>query len=71
MHKGTCLCGTVKFKLAHDYSAAALVNQHGDVPDHFFQTFIWSKRAVELGDLTQKHTTALGLNRHLVNIGPK
>jgi hypothetical protein len=59
------------FSKASDYSAAALVYQHGDIPDHFFQTFIWSKRAVELGDLTQKRTMALGIDRYLVNIGQK
>src|SRR4051794_13456568 len=42
------------FKIASDYSEAALVFQHGDNPDHFSQSFIWSKRAVELGDPSQK-----------------
>ncbi len=34
------------FSTSEDYAAAALVYQHGDTPDHFFQTYIWSKRAV-------------------------
>jgi len=59
------------FSKAEDYAAAALVYQHGDVPDHFYQTFIWSKRAVELGDVKQKHMMALGIDRYLVNIGQK
>src|SRR5262245_18012013 len=30
------------FQTAADYSAAALIYQHGNVPDHFFQAFLWS-----------------------------
>ncbi len=54
-----------------DYAAAAMIYQHGTVPDHFFQTFIWSKRGVELGDSSQKHLMALGIDRYLMNIGQK
>jgi len=56
---------------AADYAAAAMVYQHGIAPDHFFQTFLWSKRAVELGDPTQKHLMALGIDRYLMNINQK
>ena len=59
------------FSTAEDYAAAALVYQHGDTPDHFYQTFIWSKRGVELGDEKQKRMMALGIDRYLVNIGQK
>jgi hypothetical protein len=59
------------FKTAADFSAAALVYQHGNVPEHFFQTFIWSKRAVELGDESQKRLMAMGLDRYLVSSGKK
>ncbi|STX81663.1 Uncharacterised protein [Legionella busanensis] len=38
---------------ASDFAAAALVYQHGDIPDHYYQAFLWTKRAVELGDITQ------------------
>jgi len=48
-----------------------MIYQHGIVPDHFYQTFLWSMRAVELGDLKQKHLMALGIDRYLVNIGQK
>jgi hypothetical protein len=58
-------------KSAADFSAAALIYQHGSVPEHFFQTFLWSKRAVELGDTSQKRMMGLGLDRYLVNIGKK
>lgn len=59
------------FKSAKDYANAALVFQHGDRPDHFFQTFIWAKRAVELGDSSQKRLMALAIDRYLVNTGHK
>jgi hypothetical protein len=59
------------FETARDYAAAALVFQHGDRPDHFLQTFLWSKRGVELGDIRQRRMMALGLDRYLVNIGHK
>lgn len=59
------------FSKAADYSAAALVYQHGDSPDHFFQTFIWSKKGVDLGDKSQERMMALGIDRYLVNIGQK
>lgn len=59
------------FKVARDYAAAALVFQHGDQPEHFFQTYIWAKRAVELGDISQKNLAAEGIDRYLVNTGRK
>lgn len=34
------------FKESADYAAAALVFQHGDHPDHFFQVFLWSKNEI-------------------------
>ncbi len=59
------------FSKAQDYAAAALVFQHGDTPDQYFQTFLWSKRAVELGDPSQKKIMAWGLDRYLVAAGQK
>lgn len=59
------------FSKTSDYAAAALVFQHGNTPDHFFQTFIWSKRGVELGDVKQGRMMALGIDRYLINIGHK
>lgn len=59
------------FSKAQDFAAAALVYQHGDVPEHFFQTFMWAKRAVELGDHTQQRMMALGIDRYLVNTGKR
>jgi len=59
------------FKEAKDYTAAALVYQHGEMPAHFYQTFIWGKKAVELGDANQKWITAAGLDRYLIRSGQK
>ena len=59
------------FSKAEDFAAAALVYQHGNVSDHFLQAFMWSKRAVELGDQSQKRLMALAIDRYLVNIGRK
>lgn len=52
-----------------DYAAAALVYQHGNRPDHFFQTFLWAKKSSELGDATQIEVMAMGIDRYLVNSG--
>lgn len=59
------------FSKAEDFAAAALVYQHGDVPEHFLQAFMWAKRSVELGDESQKRLMALAIDRYLVNIGHK
>ena len=57
------------FKTAEDYAAASLIYQHGDVPDHFYQAFVWANRAVQLGDLEQKQLVAMTIDRYLVSIG--
>lgn len=59
------------FKSAEDYRAAAMVFQHGDRPDHYWQTFVWSQRGVELGDIEQRGMVARGLDRYLVETGHK
>lgn len=55
-----------------DYAAAALVFQHGDHPDHYLQSYLWQKRAVELGN-TSDHPDLLlaALDRYLVSTGYK
>ena len=53
------------FESKQDYSNAALVFQHGDKPEDFFQSFQWSKKA---GD---KSLMALSLDRYLVSKGMK
>lgn len=58
-------------KTAADFAAAALIYQHGDVPEHYFQSFVWANRAVQLGDQTQAHLAAAAIDRYLVSIGKK
>ena len=58
-------------KEASDYTAAALVFQHSDSTDHFYQTFLWAKKAVDLGAESQRWLTAAGLDRYLVKTGQK
>ncbi|MBA2649729.1 MAG: hypothetical protein H0U75_09100 [Legionella sp.] len=54
-----------------DYAAAALIYQHGDVPDHYYQAFIWASKALSLGDLKQKALVAMTIDRYLISIGKK
>lgn len=54
-----------------DFAAGAMVYQHGEVPEHYYQAFVWANRAVELGDYTQKNLMAHAIDRYLVSIGKK
>jgi len=61
---------------AKDYLAAALVYQHGDVPDHYYQTYIWATRAAKTGAneaeiKSAKELAALAIDRYLVSLGNK
>lgn len=58
-------------KTASDFLAAALIYQHGTDSSHYFQTYIWAKQAVELGDYHQTRLMALGIDRYLVSINKK
>jgi len=55
------------FKEARDFAAAALVFQHGDRPEHFFQAYVWAKTAVELGDESQRGLVLMAIDRYLLN----
>ena len=59
------------FKTARDYANAALVFQHGTVPDHFFQAYLWASKAAELGDEGSKTLMAAAIDRYLMNKGYK
>jgi hypothetical protein len=54
-------------KSADDFGSAALIFQHGDVPEHFLQTMLFASRAVGLGDASQKQLVALAADRYLMN----
>ena len=60
-----CLAG------ADDYAAAALVYQHGDTSDDYLHAFTYFKKAVDLGDASQKPMLAKGADRYLVSLGFK
>jgi hypothetical protein len=60
------------FRSAGDYASAALVYQHGNVPDHFYQAFLWARRAVELdGGAHAMMLVAFAIDRYLTNVGKK
>lgn len=59
------------FHNSSDYMAVALIYQHGDTSDHYYQAFIWAKRASELGDTSGKGFSALAIDRYLISIGKK
>ena len=52
-----------------DFSAAALIFQHGPSVDHNFQAYIWAKKALELGDTSRPELIAEGIDRFLVRQG--
>jgi hypothetical protein len=52
---------------ATDYGSAALVFQHGTVPEHYLQAMLFASRAVALGDPSQRSLVALAADRYLVN----
>ncbi len=58
-------------KDARDFAAAALVFQHGETADDVYQTFLWAKKAVDLGDSSRRWLTVAGLDRYLVRTGRK
>ncbi len=59
------------FHVGQDYDHAALIYQHGDTPDHFYQAFIWALKASELGVVDAKQFSALAIDRYLNSIGKK
>ncbi len=59
------------FKIPKDYLSAALIYQHGDVPDHYMQAFMWAKNALDLGEPNAKSLMAVAIDRYLVSVGKK
>lgn len=59
------------FYTAKDYINAALIFQHGDSPDHYYQAFIWSNKSAQLGNTTATNLAALAIDRYLLNINKK
>lgn len=59
------------FQVVSDYVSAATVYQHGTTGDHFYQSFVWSLKALKLGGASQRWWVAAALDRYLVKIGHK
>jgi hypothetical protein len=58
-------------KSADDYKKTALIFQHGVIPEHFYQAFLWATMAVRLGDKSALQLANLSIDRFLVNSGFK
>lgn len=58
-------------RTADDYYHAAMVFQHGTVPDHYLQTYLWASKAVELGKEDAKWLVVRGIDRNLMERGYK
>ncbi|KTC83719.1 hypothetical protein [Legionella brunensis] len=52
-----------------DYFAAYLIYQHGDIPDHYYQAFLFALRAAEHHHQEGGQSTANALDRYLISIG--
>jgi hypothetical protein len=58
-------------KSAEDYLNAATVFQHGEVPDHFYQAYIWARKAFDMGLARAGQMAANGIDRYLAKSGRK
>jgi hypothetical protein len=59
------------FTTGRDYHNAAVVFQHGEVPEHYYQTYVWANRAVQLGDSEARWLIPRAIDRYLMNSGYK
>jgi hypothetical protein len=59
------------FTTGRDYHNAAVVYQHGDVPEHYYQTFVWASRAVQLGDSEARWLIPRAIDLWSLNSGYK
>lgn len=60
---------------AVDYLNAALIYQHGITSDHYYQAYLWAKKAMAVGGpvekINAKSLIALTIDRYLISIGKK
>lgn len=56
---------------AMDYGAAGIIYQHGDTPDDIFHAFTYFKKAVELGDASERIDVGRSADRYLTYSGYK
>lgn len=59
------------FAAGRDYHNAALILQHGVVPEHYYQAWLFARRAVELGDAEAQWLVPRAIDRYLMNSGYK
>lgn len=58
-------------RTAEDFFSAALVFQHGETPEHYYQAYLWAKRADELGHERGRWLISRAIDRYLMNKGQK
>lgn len=56
---------------AKDYLAAALIYQHGNQPTHYYQAYIWAKKAIKMGEKSGNSLMASTIDRFLISTGKK
>ncbi len=56
---------------AEDFHHAALIFQHGNSPEHYYQAWFFATRAVALGDTEAGWLIPRAIDRYLLNIGNK
>ena len=56
-------------KSASDYHYAAVVFQHGEVPDHFYQAYVWAYKSFEMGNSAAGVVAAYGIDRYMMAQG--
>lgn len=59
------------FSTGRDFHNAALVFQHGVIPDHYYLAWVWARRAVELGDTEAQWLVPRAIDRYLMISGYK
>jgi hypothetical protein len=59
------------FTTGRDYHNAAVVYQHGEVAEHYYQTYVWASRAIQLGDTQARWLISRAIDRWALNSGYK
>lgn len=58
-------------KSGKDYLRAALIYQHGNNAKHYYQSYVYAKKAAELGEKNASNMSALAIDRYLISKGQK
>lgn len=56
---------------AADFYNAAMIYQHGTVPEHYLQALVWAQRAKALGHPEADYLIPRAADRYLMNLGRK